>query len=378
MITETITPSLYNELVNQSDNPPGNDPVLGSYYQAIVIGIDQTTPIAGFLKGVQDKRPGLTDKHFVNLLYRTYQYRKLEAQDLSFRTFDTPEKWQPELARILADEESRKTWENLLLTKSTTTTIYQRYAGSYAVISHIFDGKPVSVADLGCGGNYALRGIELKEPFKPITDETPNQVLHKMLSQVINLERGLAIDKENPDDERVRKWRLACGFYPQELDELPSIVAFEDRIRKESRRVQFLPADLVSFNWLPSSVVDVSILSTVLYQLCKDEQVKLIEQAKGLLKPSGILIVQDFAAKNPEFPNTLTFNESWSGRKFGYRTFLACAETDWQFREALQWMGGRCTTVRAGEDFDEIFVRTPLHSKAYSRAFNAALAHSTS
>lgn len=368
MITETITPSLYNELVNQAESPPGNDPVLGSYYKTIVNGIDQDTSIVSFLRSIKDRRPGLTDKHFVNLLYRTFQYRKIEDQDFEFRTFDSPEKWQPELSRVLADEKSRKQWEELLLTKSTTTTIYQRYAGSYAVISYIFDGKPVSVADLGCGGNYALRGIELREPFKPIIDETPGQILHKMLSQAINLGEGLAIDRDKPDDEEVRKWRLACSFYPQELDELPHIVAFEKRIKEGSRRVQFLQADLVSFNWLPSSVVDVSILSTILYQLGTYEQVKLIEQAKGLLKPSGVLIVQDFAAKDPENPTTLRFDESWSSKKFGYRTLLACEETGWEFREALQWMGGRCTTVRAGEDFDEIFVNTPPHLKAYSNS----------
>lgn len=368
---EVVDQDLVNELHDQAENPPGADLVLGSFYQAIIEMIDNGDSLAILLQEIKKNRPDITTKHFVNLLYRSYQYIKLKEQDLSFRTFETANKWHPELSRLISNKKDKEQLETLLLTQSTSTTVYQRYTGPYAVISHVFDGIPISVADLGCGGNYALRGIELQEPFKPIHDQTPNMTVSKLLLRRIYLEKGLAIDKEDPDDETVKKWRLACSFYPKELDEMTNVLAFEQRL-KGSQRVQFLKTDLLTAEWFQREVFDVAILSTILYQLNPEKQQRLIDKAKELLKPEGILIVQDFAAKQPENLQYLTFNESWSGREFGYRTFLTSALTRWNFQEVFQWMGGRCTTVRAGEDFNIIFPDT------YFQTATAALAHSTS
>lgn len=361
-----IDNELIHTLSDQAENPPGNDPVLGSLYTTVVDMTSRNSAMADILKNVKRRRPDITSTHFVNLLPRTLQLMRLKGGDLlAVTTFTTPQQWETELSRVLTDESTRQMWENLLVTKSTTTTVYQRSAGPKALITHLYDGEAVSVADLGCGGNYALRGMELGEPFKQIADETPNQAITRLLSQPVNLSKGLAIDKEPPDDIAVRDWRLACR-YPKELHEISNIIAFEDRLRGSSR-VQFLQADLVSYQWLPKRVVNAAILSTILYQLKPDEQMKLLSQAKRLLKQNGILIVQDFAAKDPKSPTTLRFDESWSGQQFGYRTFLACNETDWVFQEALQWMGGRCNAVKAGEDFGKIFIQTPPYSKAFRR-----------
>ncbi|MBU3957426.1 hypothetical protein KKI19_04105 [Patescibacteria group bacterium] len=363
---ETVDQDLIHELRNQAENPPGADLVLGSFYQAIAEMVDNGNSIAILLQRIKQSRPDITTKHFVNLLYRSYQYIKLEeGKDLSFRAFDTADKWHPELTRLLSDKQNREQLETLLLARSTSTTVYQRYAGPYALISHTFDGIPISVTDLGCGGNYGLRGIELQEPFKPICDQTPDKILSELLLRRIYFEKGLAIDKEDPDDDAVTKWRLACSFYPKELDEMTNVLAFEQRL-KGSQRVQFLKTDLLTAEWLQGGVFDVAILSTILYQLNPERQQRLIDKTKKLLKPEGILIVQDFAVKQLENHQHLTFNESWSGREFGYRTFLTSALTRWNFQEVFQWMGGRCTTVRAGEDFNSVF------SQAYARTSTAA------
>lgn len=388
-----IDSDLIKILSDQAENPPGNDLVLGSLYKAIIGMVNRDTAMADTLRNVKRRRPDITHTHLVNLLSRARQFMRLREHNVSLiATLATPQLWEAELAQVLTDEPTRRTWEDLLVTKSTTTTVYQRSAGPKAIITHLYDGVGVKIADLGCGGNYALPGMELEEPFKPITDETPNQTITRLLSQPVNLKRGLAVDREKPDDPEVRDWRLVCR-YPKELHEIPEIIAFEEKLRKGSRRVQFLQADLVSFDWLPKRVVDVAILSTILYQLQPDEQLTLIARARGLLRPNGILVVQDFAAKDPDSPTTLRFDESWSGKQFGYRTFLACEETDWVFREALQWKGGRCDTVRAGEEFDEIFIQTPPLFKSFQKdsqgssapiiitqlsSANAALAHSTS
>jgi len=116
----------------------------------------------------------------------------------------------------------------------------------------------------------------------------------------------------------------------------------------------------------------------MLYQLNQNEQQIVVEKAKLLLKqPEGILLVQDFARKNPKKPQSLDFSNSWFGDGFGYRTFLATCSNDWQFLEALQWNNGRCAVVRSGEDFDAIFT-APTKAGIQLRTSTAFLAHSTS
>lgn len=359
-------PSLLDEIIDQAHNPPGGDPVLGVFYEATLQTIDGGEPFSDLINGVKMSRPEITDKHLVNLLFRTYQFVKLGQGDLSYRHREDVTWWHAELSKI-ADQDERKTFEQILLARSTTTTIYQRYAGSYAVITHLFDGQPVTVTDLGCGGNYGLRGIELGEPFKPVDDQTPQMQVNKLLLQPVNLLSGVSVDKEEPDNEDVRRWRFACSFYPSELDGIEDLQKFEAKIRG-SQRVKFIQGDLLNATFDPKQRSDVLILSTILYQLGRQDQTKLIERVRNWLKPQGILIVQDFAEKDPQNPSHLDFSESWFGRKFGYRTFIASQNLDWRFQEILQWNNGRCSSVRAGQDFEYIFSGQLQEANSFSTA----------
>lgn len=347
-------PNLLSELIDQSHNPPGADPVLGNFYAALVEMIESGHPIAQILMRIKNRRLDITYKHLANLIFRAYQAIKLEKEDISYRSFDGIANWLKELRSLVSDHKTRLYFEKLLRKKSTTTTIYQRYAGPYAIICHLRNDKPVSIADLGCGGNYGLRGIELNAKFKPIEDFTPNNLVTKLLRKKINFKAGIAIDKENPDEDSVKKWRLACSFYPKELDGLTTIRSFEDRLDL-SQDVVFIQADLLTSRKLPKKCADIVILSSILYQLNLTDQLSLIDKTKKLLRQGGIIIVQDFAVKSLTNPHHLDFNESWFGRDFSYRTFIVGKKTGWTFLEAFQWNNGRCKIVRAGEDFKKLF-----------------------
>lgn len=375
MAEKLFDQNLLSEVIDQSHNPPGSDPILGNFYAALVEMIESGHPIAYTLMRVKNRRLDITYKHLVNLIFRAYQAIKFEQNDLSYRSFDSITKWLNELKSLMSDPIIRRYFAKLLRTKSTTTTIYQRYSGPYAIVSYLWDSRLVSIADLGCGGNYGLRGIELKESFRRIKDLTSKKLLTKFLRRKINLQIGLAIDKENPDEKDVKAWRLACSFYPRELNELNSIQAFEERLRL-SQKVSFLQANLLSSRKLPKNCVNVAILSSILYQLSLTDQLTLIDKARKLLKRGGIIIVQDFAVKNLANPTHLDFNESWFGKSYSYRTFILGAKTSWKFWELFQWNNGRCRSVKMGEDFDKIFKITP--SKFQLKTANAAFAHSTS
>lgn len=366
-----IDQEFINELVDQSDNPPGGDSTLGYFYKAILTLILENQSFSEFLKKIKAKRVKITNKHLVNLLFRAYQYIKFEHNDIGYKNFKSAEIWLRELNIFFENKKNFNKYKRILGKFSTTTTIYQRYAGPYFIISSMFNGIPVAIADLGCGGNYGLRGIELQEHFSKIDDQTKNQIVIKMLRHPINIESGLAVDKEDPDSADVTDWRLACSFYPKELSQLDNVKVFEKRLRR-SKKIQFVRADLVVFDWLPKRSVDVVILSTILYQLKTDEQIELLKKSKLLLRPNGILIVQDFAAKDKDNLKHLDFNQSWFGTEYGYRTFITSAASNWNFLEVLKWNNGRCSAVIEGEDFDKIYFEPYLSSS------KAALAHSAS
>ncbi|OGE42838.1 hypothetical protein A3B45_01190 [Candidatus Daviesbacteria bacterium RIFCSPLOWO2_01_FULL_39_12] len=351
---DSFDPNLLSELVDSAHNPPGGDPVLAAFYSCLVEMAGNDEPITTVLMSVKKKRPDITYKHLVNLIYRAFQAVKFKKKDLSYQILLDTTGWRKELKKLYSDQKDRTYFEKLLRTKSTTTTIYQRYAGPYAIAAYFWDSKPVLLADLGCGGNYGLRGIEVGAPFKHIDDQTPGKIVQKLIDKKINFKEGLAIDKENPDDPKVSLWRMACSFYPQELPTIDSVMKFESKIQ-QSTKVKFIQADLLSSQRLPANSCDVVILSMILYQLNLGQQLSLIVRAKRLLKKGGIMIVQDFAAKNLVNPQHLDFNDSWFGQQFSFRTFVTGSKTNWVFWEIFQWGNGRCLSVRAGEDFARIF-----------------------
>ncbi len=348
----SFDPNLLNELLDLAHNPPGGDPVLGAFYTSIVDMVEKDHPIAKIFMDVKSQRPDITYKHLTYLIFRAYQAVKFKRHDLSYRNLKSVSKWEKELSTVYSNKSEYL--RSLLNTKSVTTTIYQRYIGPFALISFLWNKKEVSIADLGCGGNYGLRGLELREPFKPFKDLTAKQLITKFILQPINLSKGLAVDKENPDEEEVRAWRIACSFYPQELDNLEAIKKFENRIMR-SKKVEFIKTDLLKLNQLPKKSFDIVILSTTLYQLNLSQQLTILTRAKQLLQPNGYIIVQDFAVKSLARPTHLDFSESWFRRKFSYRTFITGKATSWKFLEVLQWNNGRCEIVRAGKDFKKVF-----------------------
>lgn len=370
MPREIIDKNLADELIDQAHFPPGKDPCLGSFYSAAVQLADAEEPLAYILATVKQQRSDLTDKHLVNLFFRAVQSIKFDEGDLNYRYFREAAPWKEELRKITTGPQSKR-FREILHQRSTNTTIYQRYAGPYAVISYLYDGNGATIADLGCGGNYGLRGFELCEPFQPIVDQTPNFFVTTFLNSRINIQKGLAIDKENPDTSDNIRWRLACSLYPQELDQLPALQEFEKRIR-ESQRVKFMQANLLKSTDLPVDSYDVVILSTILYQLQRHEQTTLLEKARSMLNEQGIVIVQDFAVRDPERVDQLDFGESWFGKEFSYNTFVTGKAPKDPFREALNWNNGRSRVVRPGQDFYNIFPLAQLSTTS------AALAQSTS
>jgi SAM-dependent methyltransferase len=347
--------SVTSEFAHLADFPPGTppDPYMKACYAAITDLLAQNHPVGDLVTNVLSQRK-ISPRHFVNLFYRGIQYIELfERNNKEYPyVYDSKDAWKEELTDLLANDGA--TLKDVLLHKSTTTTIYQRYAGTHAVLSALYAGRPIAVADFGCGGNYGLRGMDIQEPFKPFVDNTNGKLITQLTAQPVQLTNGAAIDWQDPYDPEITAWRLACSFYPQELHNLPDVVALEKRLA-QSQHVRFQQGDLLSLPvgtpQLPVHGFDAVVMNTVCYQM-PEAQGKLIETAEKLLKPDGVFIIQDFAEKDLNRADRLNFGVKWHDQPFFYRTFITGEQTGWEMKELLQWNDGRCKVVQRGDDYD--------------------------
>lgn len=345
----------------EATNPPGKDKCMGAFYTALTSLSMDNKGFNTFLETITTTRK-LTPQHFTNLIFRTTQYIELfEKKNNNYPLgYSEPHQWVTEVPQLLT--QYGDLMAELLLTKDTTTTIYQRYAGTLAVLSGFFGREKLKVADFGCGGNYGLPGLIKGVPFKTIDDQTPSEIVTTLIKHHPDIDEGLAIDKVDPQDPKEKAWRLACSFYPQELSQLADLMVFEASIAGVPN-VKFLQADLLDLNvdhfnnggsTFPAEYFDAVAMNTLLYQLNPSEQKRVLEIARRGIKKDGLLILQDFVRKDPVAPDRLQFLQNWFTEPFPYRTFVCGESTDWRFKEFLQWSDGRCLGVRAGQDFKKL------------------------
>lgn len=363
---------IVSEFERQKVSPPGEDICISSCYSSLLKLIENSDQSAiDVIESTISKRPYIAPQYFVNLFFRTVQYIELYKRTNAIQypiDLQTDRNWDQELSYIL--KHHGNTIKSLLTTKDTVTTVYQRYAGPQLLINALSDGGAVIVADLGCGGNFGLPGMEMQIPFEQINDYSKGKEITPWLYPAPDIEAGVALDKENLQNVNTKKWQIACSFYPSELGKLANLPVFEEKIAA-AEKTKFMQTDLcktlkrTKYKVQPQSV-DFIIISTVLYQLGPKQYEVFLQNAQRILKPSGTMIIQDFARKAQSDPQKLDFNTEWFSKDaWSYRTFILNQATDWEFQEMLQWSNGRCRYVREGEDFQLI-------------ASRAAVAHSTS
>lgn len=378
LILEGRVKKIITQFEQQSFHPPGGDVVIQACYKATLDLLQNNKTFKKFLKDILRQRADLGDVHFVNLYFRALQYIRLfvERQPQAYLLKPRLLKgdWLRYLKKVIRHQKKKSELQNLLLTKDTSTTKYQRYVSLFALINWFFPNTQVSVCDFGCGGNYGLKGIEIGEKFDQVLDKTSQKFFTRLLTGSTQLSEGLGIDKEDPDNKKSHNWRLACSLYPKEFGKLNQVLEFEQRL-KISKKVKFLKADLTKIQIgrvLPKSYFDIVMISTMLYQIHDPKnQIEILEKARSCLKRHGVLIVQDFVQMRDD--GTLDFSISWFDKPFSsYKTLITSADFNFRFLEIFRWENGRCQKVKNGNDLS-------LLLKGYfSSAARAALAHSTS
>lgn len=366
--------TIHGEFKRLGDKPMGNDVKMGAFYQAAEDLLHTNPQFKNFIKDASQR--DITPSHFSNLILRGVQYVEIYEKSRTEygEEFKDPEAWKELLVGeegILNTPEQKAELEDILETKETTTTIYQRYAGVKMTLNALFPDKQVAVADFGCGANYGLMGLRGNIPFKDVVMESnghpQNDVIYgqaqvkQLLDTPVNLKEGFAVDKNDPAGEENRKWRTACSFYPKELtpENLKELNDLEDTIEGlDKEGMKFLHGDLLHLETnhadgtLPEGHFDAVVMSTILYQMNEEQQKHMIETAKATLNENGVIIMQDFGKKDPENPIGLHV-QGLSSEPFSYRTFVMGKE-DTEWKEFMKFYNGRCRSAQMGEDFNQV------------------------
>jgi len=323
---------------------------MSAFYSALSMLVQQDSDVAAFFSEIATRRP-LPLAHLTNLVFRAVQFLKLfrwgEPEYLGFRSEN---QWYGELNQLFADPRKRAALREIMLTRDTQTTKYQRYAGVWAVLAALLPHQKLCVADFGCGANLGLPGIAAARPFAPIRDGTPGGLVSWLLRQPVRLTDSLAIDRYDPTSVEVIQWQTACSYYPREL----LAEAFTERNQAEpapqSAAVRFKQLDLLARSAtreIPRDHFHAVIMSTILYQHQPANRRRLLELGRQALRDGGILIIQDFVEV---LGDRLEFIDRWFDGA-NYKTVVAGRVTGWRFAELLRWEDGRCRGVHPGKDF---------------------------
>lgn len=342
--------SIWSTIEKQAQKPPGGDCIIGEFYRSLAL-LPTSHPFPHMVDDVLTQRP-MTPQYATNLVFRAVQF--LNLYDLHTPDypagFTDPKRWDEMFKTSLSDPQVLAHFAELLRTKETGTTIFQRYAGFPGLIRTICKSQPVKVADFGCGAHFGLPGLLTGEPFDPIDDTTPTQIVNASLNTARpHLEQILGIDKHDPFVDR--QWRQACTYYPTEIlaGKMEKVAKFEERIALP-QRATFKQMNLLDEDGLPTDY-DAVLLFTFLYQLNENQRSQALARAKQMVSQKrGTIIIQDFAYPDNDSSIGVSFTDNW-GNSFTYRTFILL-HNQANPLEVLQWNNGRCAHVQAGRDYD--------------------------
>lgn len=363
----------YTEAISEFERlgrePHGGDRKMGAFYQAAYEIASSDNSFGAFLRNATQR--DIQTSHFANLLLRGIQYIEIfkKGRTEYGEEFLKPEAWKELLVGengvIPTHEDELK---SILNNRETTTTKYQRYAGIKAALNAVFPDQRLKIADFGCGANYGIPGFQANISFPDDisaamgTDLAFVTTITPLLNAPIQIDSGLSVDKNNPRGEEEGRWRLACNFYPGELtrEAIEKFQDFETRIDSQpTNGLRFLQGDILELETnhangtLPEHHFDAISMSTVLYQMTPDQQRTMIDTARRSLTDGGVIIIQDFALKDPTSSTGLKC-KGISSEPYGYRTFVADKDPDSPLLEFLQFNNGRCREIKPGEDFDTV------------------------
>jgi len=233
-------------------------------------------------------------------------------------------------------------------------------------------GEHPSILEIGCSQNHILKklfkGDEYDYPIeKPRSSDIREEMLdydgskfNSLVNEPLSPGESFGLDILSETDDASR-WARACSVRPAEIL-TGAMRRFVELDQVTNPNLYYIgnidcatlpPTQLNPAHWErqsrimlpPNNSMDVVLLSTVLYELATDEQREaMLANARSFVKPTGIIIVLDFANPDPNDSTKLKFHPSEIYAKpYQYNTLvLDMEEPDKGFQILWSWDTGRC------------------------------------
>lgn len=305
-----------------------------------------------FLEVRQLKGPMLP-WHAHNHLLRAYQaqlIRQEEELELSYPgDFKDPEVWKAYILRITDSHDVRFMTD--LLVHSVQSNVSSRYRSMAMILDVLKDERypmidgiqHITALDVACSLNRGYKHLASDIPFTPILEargadlESANTSMQNRLAFV----DSLGVDLKALNDDAAKAWATSCSMYPSEREDQQLVKMYDYLDNFTAPGLSFEDADFVETGpegkWdvngrlHPSRIQRYGVVSliTFLYQLSPAERAIAMHHAKQVVRPDGLIIVQDFV----DSPST-----EWS-----YRTSaLDMKQPQKGLQPLFVWNNGRC------------------------------------
>ncbi|HSX36814.1 MAG TPA: class I SAM-dependent methyltransferase [Patescibacteria group bacterium] len=399
------------------DNSVNNrlDPRINSFSSAVMLEYGATSAFRELLDSSLLARSDVEQPSLqANILLRSIQKQLLRRENKYPKQFPYPEPYESVLAwrkdiRALSVSDTTERAELIhdLSTRYPLSNIVERYK-AFSLITQLmrgrFDRRP-NIIDVGCSQNLGLKKLALKpmesdKPWQPAVsfgsfgevvvtggskqrNQDRSDTINKLLRYNRAIGNSVGIDIEPIDDPDVKEFARACSFYPSELlpaqptkplvaelDNPPPVdqaaeYDFLDSLNPDQPKISFFQGDFTNLDTAELtkktgvSSADMVTISTVLDQVSQEARDSMLATARRLVKPHGLIVVQDFV--HALSPTELEFYDNWFEQPYRYRTLISDGESSFtEFHELFRWYNGRCKRLQLGRAISRLAISEGL------------------
>lgn len=358
------------ECLDQADNPPSGDPIIGAWNAAVVDGYQS---IPAYRELIDTYVAGETVD---NVSYQVNKNVKclqaLVIPDSIRHSIGYPEKFVDKnvcFAFIKANLSDRTNpnfikLQKLLLEMPLQTNRSSRaksiaFAATTQFLKNPIDYAPV-VYDFGSSNNLILKALAIHMIDKTVVhdrDDKPDNrlsTLFDMYTSMAPFKEGVGIEANPPRTAEELEFHKSCTLDPRQLDREQS-GTFEDVYdvltdmqppRAISTVETYFPdIDKRNHRKLKNKKADIAFFS---HSLCQNNNAdQILKKMTEYMNPRGLIIVQDYLEVNPDRPSDIRFLDHWYGKKWLCKTVvLDMKDLSAGFLPIFEWETAHCKTVR--------------------------------
>ncbi|MBX4199329.1 class I SAM-dependent methyltransferase [Candidatus Saccharibacteria bacterium] len=392
----------------EMETPTGDDRVIAAYAEAAMQEIH--SDFGRLLDSAFDfrdtyKHP-IDAHHAVQLTLRVLQRQMLKHYPHTYpMDFFTPEAWREKINELIGNPDIASDIEGDLIIREVQSNVVERYK-AFKLIGHMYRdriGDNPEILDVGCSLNLGLKklAIDGRYPFGRIevgspggegfiSDEQLTDAANILLASRLAIGASMGVDvfiSHNNDNADTKEWVRACSFYPRELLKPALLMEFNDLQSETGGTTGYYTGDFsnsaemenlhIHFSQLKweaehpeykssheslmelierlhgphpdEEIFDMVTFSTSMYLMSWHERIRALKRAKRLVKPTGLIVIQDFAEQVPLGKTKLRFHNNFHYDSMPYRTYALdprAPELDPQ--HIFSWETGRCQRLRLG------------------------------